>query len=295
MKKHRDGYGTLEERLGLYERTLRLRKLGYSYAKIGGILRVGKGAVISWVKVTKPERVNSYNPDLSPSPDLSYLIGFYLGDGRSAGEQKKVRFKLADKAQMEYINGLVAGLLRRQPKHIGMDGPFYVVDYDSVVLSDYLESSLEELRACVVRFKRDFLRGFFDAEGYASCGVNVRSKSTGAVFVGVANTKIGYLGLVRELLDSLGIRGNLRKTNEKGQLMTIRGGTWARRHDVYHLVIWRKDAVRRFHELVGFQNATKAGKLDDLVALIDMPYGERYAWFTSRYRKEGRKWVRINR
>ena len=85
----------------------------------------------TWARGAKSRRVPRYDPDLSPSPDLAYLVGFYLGDGRSAGNEHKVRFKLADKSQLEHVSRLVAKLLNREPKEIKMDASFYVVEYDS--------------------------------------------------------------------------------------------------------------------------------------------------------------------
>ena len=163
----------------------------------------------------------------------------------------------------------------------------------TLALSEYLESPLDKLRECIDIFKRDYLRGFFDAEGYVTCSANVGSMRIDGVHIGVANTRIDYLNVANELLAELGIQGRFRTTNKKGGKMTIRGKTWTRRHDVHHLASYRFEDVRRFHKLVGFRNSTKAEKLRDLIKFMGMPPRERYHWFVSRYRKDGRKWVRI--
>jgi len=283
---------SLQDKLMLYERAIELRKQGMSYSRIGKMLGIGKDTIGSWVRGSPPVRVWRYVPNLSPSSDLAYLLGFYYGDGRSAGEEPKVRFKLADRRQLEFVNEIVARLLGREPIPISMEDAFYVADYDSVVLSGYLESPLALQMDCISGYKKEFLMGLFDAEGYATCAVNHDRRSVSSFQVGVANTRTDYICLIKDLLGELGITGKVRKTNRAGGKMTIRGKTWVRRHDVYHLIISTHEQIKRFLRLVGFSNRSKLEKLGDLVAMIGMPPKQRYPWFRDNYRRNGRKWVR---
>ncbi len=224
---------------------------------------------------------------------MAYLIGFWLGDGRNAGREKKVRFKLADRKQLGLVNRMLARLLDREPKPILMDGPFYVVDYDTSVLYDYLSQPLAKLKPCISAFKVDFLRGFFDAEGYVSIGVDVSAKRV-AEAIGAANSNIEYIRLVRRLLAEMDIDTTTRVTNRKGEPMTIRGRTWIRKRDVHHVLIARNKSRRRFIEVVGFRNPAKQEKLGDLAYMHRLTPRERYSWFVNHYKKNGRRWYRAN-
>src|SRR5271155_4669870 len=87
---------TLEERLKLYSSVRELHGKGVLADEIGQALSMSREDVSYWLRVDRPSR-NIYDPDLTPRPELVYLVGAYLGDGRTAGPQdKKVRFKVAD-------------------------------------------------------------------------------------------------------------------------------------------------------------------------------------------------------
>ena len=286
---------SLQERIELYERAMALHRRGLTSGEIRRALGVSWYEVGSWLRGIRPKRVRRYEPDLSPRKALAYVAGFYLGDGKEAGEEHKDRFGLADPEQLQYVGGLVAKLLGRSPKPLGMDGGFYVVQYDSVVLSDFLHHDIEWLAEYLKDFVPDFLRGFFDAEGYVSAVLNLRRASLDSMVVGAANTNTQYLETVRALLFGLGIRSSIRATNKRGQTMTIRGKTWIRRHDVFHCIINGWDDGARFQNTVGFRNKAKAEKLGDLISLKNKPPRSRYDWFTTNYAKRGRRWLKIRK
>lgn len=292
MREEKAAHRRLAERIRLCEEARRLQGKGLSNARISRILGVRQKQIDDWLDRGVRPRIYRYEPNLTPSPELAYLIGFWLGDGRNAGKEGKVRFKLADRWQLEHMNRLVARLLGREPKLVRMDGPFYTVDYDAVVLHDYLAQSLERLSSCIRPFMGDFLMGFFDAEGYVSCNVDISRQRLGNIVVGVANTDLAYLRLVRSLLFILGIKTSVRVTNKKGGSMTIRGITWVRKHDVNHLVIGEQKSVRKFFAVVGFTNPTKKEKLRDLVSLMELPPEQRFNWFVKHYERKGRRWYK---
>ena len=283
---------SLLNRIDLYEMEAALRREGLTNHQIGESLGVSRDLVGYWLRGNRPKRVSKYEPDLRPSKDLAYVAGFYLGDGKDAGDEHKVRFGLADPEQLEYVGGLVAGLLGRAPKPLGMEGGFYVVQYDSVVLSEFLNHDIEWVVEYLKDFVSDFIRGFFDAEGYASCRVDLVAGRVPRMIVGAANTNLDYLDCVRRLLALRGIRPGLHRTNKAGQKMTIRGQTWIRKHDVYHLQISKNDEIMRFRKVIGFRNPTKADKLASLVRMIPMEPKERFVWFIARYARQGRRWLR---
>lgn len=178
------------------------------------------------------------------------------------------------------------------PKPIGQDNSFFTVQYDSVVLSDFLNQDVQTLIEYLEGFIADFLRGFYYAEGYASCSVDTDRRVIRNIQVGVVNTNPDYLTLVTNLLQSLGLSPHIHRTNRRGQKMAIRGKTWTRRNDVYHITLDSSLDIQRFSDGVGFWNPAKKSKLNDLLVMLGMGRKYRFDWFTSRYRKEGRKRVR---
>jgi len=284
--------GSLERRLVLFAGATELHVKGLSNAEIARKLGVDTDHVRRWVRGEKPKRVHRYEPDLSPGRDLAYVAGFYLGDGKDAGEEHKVRFELADRDQLEYVGGLVAKILERDPKPLGRDGTFYTVQYDSVILSNFLNQDVETLVEYLQAFARDFLRGFFDAEGYVSAVIDFSRSALETILVGAANTNVEYLSSVARILSNLGIKNKIRRTNRRGQVMTIRGESWKRRRDVYHCVVVGWVQVRTFSSLVGFHNEAKAEKLKDLIQMRKKSPQARFGWFMAHYEKRGRKWTK---
>jgi len=283
---------SLQRRLELYGKAAELHAQGFSNGEIAKMLGTGAEQVRRWMRGEKPKRVHRYEPDLTPSRDLAYVAGFYLGDGKRAGKENKVRFELGDQQQIEHVGLLVAGILHREPKPWAKDRSFYVISYDSVALYEFLNRPVEKLVDYLGKFTRDFLRGFFDAEGYCTCSLDFQLRKLRSVTVGIANTKIQSLKTMARILVDLGLPCSFRRTNRRGGKMTIAGRTWTRRRDVYHISVTGFDQVKRFRDEVGFWNPQKANKLADLVALGKMPPGERYSWFVTHYTKRGRKWVR---
>jgi hypothetical protein len=285
-------HGTLEERLEVHSRVAELRNSGLPIREIALTLGISRRDVSYWLRVERPSRT-VYNPDLTPRPELAYLIGAYLGDGRTAGEKdKKVRFKVANVWFAESLNTLVASILKAHIKPVKTEGGFYDVSYDSAKLYDFLQSDMKSQIPLIDSYPAMFLRGFFDAEGYVTQSLWHESRTMTAIRVGAANTNLEYLGHVRRMLAALGIASGLRRTNKAGQPMEIRGRGYFRKHDVFHVEIANLVSVKAFCEMVGFSIPEKENKLQDLLAIMStLDECDRYNWFTERYEKVGRKWV----
>jgi len=210
-------HGTLEERLELYRQANLFRTQGLPAPEIAERLGVTANYVY-WLWGNRPSR-EGYVPDLTPRPDLAYLTGAYLGDGRTAGEaDRKVRFKVADRGFAELLNYFVAKILRTKPRRLTMEEEFHCVNHDSAVLYDYLQQPLERLLPVIESWPAAFLRGFFDAEGYVSPSLDHESKHFLGIMLGVVNTNPDYLGCVRRLLGNQGIQSTFRTTQRRRTL-----------------------------------------------------------------------------
>jgi intein-encoded DNA endonuclease-like protein len=287
---------TLEERLKLYSSVRELHGKGVLADEIGQALSMSREDVSYWLRVDRPSR-NIYDPDLTPRPELVYLVGAYLGDGRTAGPQdKKVRFKVADIEFAKLLNTLTARILCAKEKPVTLERGFHCVDYDSAVLYDFLQQPLENLIPTIESNPNMFLRGFFDAEGYVTQTVNDSLQTLTAIRVGAANCVRDYLEIVGRFLSALGITWRIRVTNKAGQAMVIRGRTFYRKRDVYHVEITSSDCVKAFQAHVDFSIPEKKRKLADLISLISISDPiDRYQAFTMDYRRIGRKWFRRDR
>ncbi len=284
----------LEERVELYSKVHELRSKGLGIRDIAQSLGISRRDVSYWFRVNRPSRT-VYSPDLTPRPDLSYLVGAYLGDGRTAGpKDKRVRFNLADSAFANLLNELVAQVLGATLKTVTVDGGFYSVSYDSAVLYDFLQQPIHEFSKLIESFPSDFLRGFFDAEGFASPKLNHKKQLFSGIEIGAANTNLDYLALVSDFLTGLGIESRLAKTHKIGEAMTSRGKTFTRRHEVSQIRIDGIQNAFRYHSVVGFSVPSKKDKLDDMIAIInEVPLKGRYVAFLSSYTLRNRRWAKI--
>ena len=290
-RRHR----TLDERLELHSRVHELRSRSLRIGEIAVLLGMSKRDVSYWLRVEKPCR-ETYVPDLSPGPELSYLVGAYLGDGRTAGEQdKKVRFNVADIEFALLLNDLIAKVLSTSAKTVKFERGFYNVNYDSAVLYDFLQQPLAKLLSIIDRWPNSFLRGFFDAEGYVSPILDHRGQNFNGIVVGAANTSFEYLVLVEKLLTSLGIHSKFISTNRRGETMTIRGNTFVRKHDVSHVVIKKLSDVEAYSAAIGFSIRQKENKLLDMMqARTELNRKEAYLWFVANYHLRNHKWIKTS-
>jgi len=284
---------SLEERLSIYSRVRELRSQGMKNSEVASTLGISSDMVGYWLRAEAP-RVQRYSPDLTHRPELAYLVGAYLGDGRTAGPQdKKVRFKVADIEFANLLNELVAKVLGASPKPITMERGFHCVDYDCAPLYDFLQQELVDFTTLIGLFPEMFLRGFFDAEGYATPMLKHSQKRFAGIMLGVVNTNADYLTAVQNLMLSFGLHSRFVTTHKAGDPMTIRGRTFIRRRDVQHLIVTRRADIELFHERVGFSIPEKKTKLDDMIIMRrQMSQKDGYSWFVSNYENLNHKWTK---
>lgn len=186
---------------------------------------------------------------IDPSPELSYLIGAFKGDGsvfRYAG-QYRLSFGVKDLEFIQAVQNAIRKVVSKVPKIYKVknhESMLYEFGMSNKDLFTVLSLSLMDLKWIIDIYPTDFLRGFFDAEGTAVTSVrHKRSWSWIDYRVSFYNTKKELLDLVRELLIRLGVTpapnyyvtiGNFRKTQQP----------------CYVLSVYKKKAVALFMKLV---------------------------------------------
>lgn len=165
----------------------------------------------------------------------------------------------------------------------------YIVKYFSRQLVQLLRQPLKRLLKLASAFPREFLRGFFDAEGHVGVGVGREFHLT----VGAENSDKSLLLHARKLLISLGIMSRIDRKRRAGSIKVIRGEPFVMRRTSFSLVIGRLRDARQFAIYVGFSIPRKAKKLEDAILIIDMiATKDRPQAWTQLYTKERGEWIR---
>ncbi|MDG6909268.1 MAG: hypothetical protein JRN08_02770 [Nitrososphaerota archaeon] len=230
-----------------------------------------------------------------PSPASSYIIGANKGDGCTMTRSGIVKLEVTDRDFAQEFNLDMARLFSRPSpnkifvRHRPDRLPMYIVKYSCRQLVRFLRQPIEKLLEFASAFPREFLRGFFDAEGYVAVGV-------GKVFhlaVGAENSNESLLLQTRRLLEIMGIGSRLEPKREAGSVKVIRGVQFVMRHASFDLVIGRFGDVRRFAIEVGFSILRKSEKLKDAILITDTiaPMERPRAWM-KLYKKERGEWAR---
>ncbi|HUI22919.1 MAG TPA: LAGLIDADG family homing endonuclease [Nitrososphaerales archaeon] len=288
----------------LYPRVLELASKGQGPAGIARELSaayplsISPGTVRHWI-------VGDRNPQggkvrnhfrQEPSPALSYVIGANIGDGCTLTDNWIVKLEVTDRDFAEAFNSSMATLFSREtPNKILIKRfkverlPMYVVRYSSKSLVELLRLPLRKLLEIAFRFPREFLRGFFDAEGHVDVGVGNQFH----LAVGAENSEKLLLSKAKQLLKTLGINSRIDRKRKAGSLKTIGGVTFAMRQTSCALMIGRITDIRLYAGEIGFSILRKGRKLFDAIEIIDNvgPANRPKAWMQLYEKKRG-KWVR---
>jgi hypothetical protein len=168
--------------------------------------------------------------------------------------------------------------------------PMYVVKYSSKQLVELLKKPLKSLLEFVFAFPREFLRGFFDAEGHVDVGI----KRYLFLSVGAENSNRTLLHRVKWLLEAaLNIGSRIQHKRKRGSTKVIRGQAFVMRRTSYSLILSGTENVRRFAARVSFSIRRKTQKLKDALLILAtvVPRERPAAWKYLYYKKRG-EWVR---
>lgn len=280
--KAKDGMGAIR----IAEILSRRYSLGISPRTIG-----------RWIAGDRHPRVGNAFQD-EPTAELSYVIGAVYGDGSLVPRSNVVKIEVTDKEFAERFNQTISHLFGRDIQNRILIRcfsslhrlPLYVVKYASSQLMLLLRRPIGELDQFIRAYPREFLAGFFDAEGYVSVSARIKL----SVVVGAENSDPALLSLVKSVLhDNLGIGCTLFMKRPEKSKKTIRGQTFETRHPVYSLLMSKNHDVANYLTNVGFSIPRKMEKLRDAVWLLEefSPTKAASFWILL-YEKRSNEWIK---
>jgi intein-encoded DNA endonuclease-like protein len=252
--------------------------------------------VSHWINGNRRPRLRNIFRE-EPSPSLSYIIGANLGDGCSLLKSGCVKLEVTDLDFAEAFNSRMAKLFSRQvPNKILVRRfhqdrlPLLVVKYNSKQLTNVLRLSLKALLDLAFAFPREFLRGFFDAEGH----VDVAARGSFNLFAGAENSNRKLLLSIKsQLWVIFRIRARIQRKRKSGTVKVIRGKSFRMRRNSFSLVIQRLRDLQGFEKRIGFSILRKRRKLADALAIVaNYPLKERSGVWRRLYLKLNGEWVR---
>ena len=194
--------------------------------------------------------------NLQPSPELSYVVGAFIGDGwkakiknRKSGNDYRISLASIDKEFVEKFANCMFRVVKRKRKIYcrkrARKKDLFEVTFSSKELFFFLSKNIEkpEIKEVIFQYPKEFLQGIFDAEGSVTM---IRGKSPR---ITLSNTDLKLLQICQDLLNKLGISSRIEKENKKGKI------SW-------RIVISRKKDIVEFQKKIGFSIIRKMKKLN---------------------------------
>jgi len=243
----------------LYKKVIELHNQGFGSRRIAKLLNLTdceRKAIERWIyphkgRVCKPRTL----PDLTPSPQLSYVIGVRLGDGTVYHNKKyrnyEVKLKAKDREFVEHFQYCLSKVSRRKVSLYKTKDGFWEAKASSKPLYLFLKTKrVTNYRSIIERFPSEFIRGFADSEG----NVSYSNDKYAYVRITMSNTNFRVLEFVQKLL---------LKNFKIFSSLTIKGVTKGKK-TAYDLVISRQLDVATFARFIGFTIKRKMRKLSNV-------------------------------
>lgn len=237
-----------------------------------------------------------------PSPELSYTIGVFLGDGcvkiQPKGYRYIVKLKVKDKEFVEEFSRILSKLLdKSKPYAVWQESDFtrgnrfrYATQANSKLLVNFLSKSLDNLLLYIKPFYSEFLRGLFDSDGYTI----ICAKKKFTVKIGLVNSNLKLLKYVKKILkNEFGIYSLIKSCNQKNKIKIIWNRTYVAKKEVYNLTIPNFFNVIKFIEEIKFSIERKQEKMLDAIFLKqNFNPEEAVTKWEESYMKIGREWIK---
>ncbi len=258
--------------LKLYNETLHLLRNSYGYKKIAQILserysvKVSPSTIYKWIlNLNSP--LGRYNFP-AVSPDLSYVIGAWLGDGTLAFRKSKQEYiiKLLVK-DYEFANEwgkrLSHALQRSRPYKPVWDKAnkrWCVKGYSKILYVILRETrrNLSIVEEIVSYYPAEAIRGFFDAEG---------SITNNPPIIIACNTRLDIIRLFQRLLSKISIKSNISQRYRDLIMECPKTGKIYLRNTnvIYCLKITHINEIMKYFNMVGFTIKRKQYKLESII------------------------------
>jgi|GEM_PF-2156018 len=261
----------IEERVNLYNQAMGLREeKGWGNIRIAKALGIDDQTVAHWIYDGREPCGGFKVPDLSPSPELSYILGVYYGDGSAYRDGACYLIKLEAKDQDfvqefgEQLSKIIEG--RGEPYHVWRNKRgYYFTKVSNRLLWEFLKKrDFENHKVVIDRFPAEFLRGFFDSDGGAHKGRNKMS-------IYASNTNKELLIYVRNLLLNLDIFSTILLCHKEGDTRPFRGRIVQSKKDCHQLVISGQRGFSNFYKHIGFSIRRKQSVLQEIIIKITTP------------------------
>ena len=260
------------EALLLYDEVLRLRKIGLSYGQIQETIKeeygvwLSKSVIGGWISGGR-HPLGKCNK-IVENPELAYVIGGWLGDGRLAciksSHEYYVKLAVKDYDFAKEWGRCLAQALDKSKSYEPRWDKYHqrwVVGGRSLLLYNLLRRAKDDpwiLMPYLEKYPADACRGFFDAEGGAE------SQNYEIV---AYNTDPKLIELFKKLLKKIGIECSIREMRYKDDIFISPNGKRYHRnkHIIFRIAVHGKDNILRFAEEVGFIIARKRIKLAQIL------------------------------
>lgn len=203
--------------------------------------------------------------DLSPSYELSYIIGVYFGDG-TITKYKTIRsyshvFQLIAKDK-DFVEEFLRcfNKISNKTYTVRLYGKYYRAHPCSEQFYGYIcDKDIIDFNNVVLKHPFGFLKGFFDSEG----GVDIISKFGRRIRI--SNTDFNLLNYVSDILLKIGISSKIHKENKIGEVIYGKTGKrYVKTKDCYRLHISTKETPL-FSKLVSTSIKRKRDRMEVLV------------------------------
>lgn len=241
-------------RIALYHQVSSLHNSGLKPRLIAELTRCPEDTVRHWIRRDRHPLSNFNQVNLSPSAELSYVIGAVFGDGslvkavqhrkgKKWGTHYRIKLSAKDREFVVHFNHCLSKIISRANPYIlkrTHRNSMYTVVAKSKILFDFLKGKkVREFKPIIDLYPAEFIRGFADSEG----GV---SDNHGTPQIRIYNTNLELLCFIRDLL---GNRFNIESSIYKAK-------------SVYVLDIAGKDDAYKFTSRIGFNIRRKQDKLE---------------------------------
>ncbi|MFA5175755.1 MAG: LAGLIDADG family homing endonuclease [Candidatus Nanoarchaeia archaeon] len=245
-----------------YKKAFDLRKEGFTYNEIKEKLNLlSLNAAYGWIKKRNLPRGSFLSSDAKKlSPELAYILGVIQGDGYVSISRTKGCAKLEAKDKdfvKNFKNKLSKWSGQKSYFNLRKDRNLYTATLNSLRASQFLKDfNIYNLSNTKKDIKISFLRGLFDSEGGVS-GYNLSTPRTATRFIAFYNTDKDLIFLVKNMLESLGIRvQNIDKRIKSG---------FSTNTLLFRLRIGGKENLEKFNNTIRFSIKRKNKKLEEVL------------------------------